>query len=31
MYEAINYGIRISKGKIFGLVHSGDILFDKNI
>ena len=31
MYEAINYGIRISKGKIFGLVHSGDILFNKNI
>ena len=30
MYDAINYGIQISKGQIFGLIHSGDIFFSKN-
>ena len=31
MYDAINYGIQISKGQIVGLIHSGDIFFNKNI
>ena len=28
MYEAINYGINISSGKIIGLLHSGDTFYN---
>tara|TARA_B100001093_G_C26805029_1_gene1005087 strand:- start:971 stop:1771 length:801 start_codon:yes stop_codon:yes gene_type:complete len=31
LYEAINRGIKKSKGEIIFLIHSGDILGDKNI
>ncbi len=31
MYEALNNAIKISNGQIIGLLHSGDIYFNKNI
>lgn len=31
IYEAINKGIKLSKGKFIGLLHSGDYYFGKNI
>ena len=30
IYEAINKGVKLSKGKFIGLLHSGDIYFSKS-
>lgn len=31
LYDALNYGIKISKGEYIGILHSGDIFFNNNI
>jgi glycosyltransferase len=31
MYDAINKGIRLATGDVFGLIHAGDRLFDEQI
>ena len=31
MYDAINYGIKVSTGEVIGLIHSGDKYYNRNV
>ena len=31
LYSCLNYGIKKSKGEVIGILHSDDILYDKNV